>query len=150
VSHDLRVERVFDAAPEVVFDAFIDSDAQLELYADAPDWIVEAECDLRVGGRWSITFGPPGSTPARETNVFRQVDRPRRLVYTSTMTTPNGSTIATDVEVSFDQDDGRTRLTIVQRGFPTAEVRDEFAGGWASILDGLGRVAARATDRSWT
>lgn len=29
-----------------------------------------------------------------------------------------------------------------------ARVRGEFAGGWASILDGLGRaVAARVTDR---
>jgi uncharacterized protein YndB with AHSA1/START domain len=49
VSHDLKLERSFDAAPEVVFDAFIDPQAQKELYADAPDWIVEAECDLRVG-----------------------------------------------------------------------------------------------------
>jgi uncharacterized protein YndB with AHSA1/START domain len=63
VSHDLRQERLYDAAPEVVFDAFTDPDAQKELYADAPDWIVEAECDLRVGGRWTIAFGPPGGTP---------------------------------------------------------------------------------------
>ncbi len=149
MSHDLKVERVFDAAPEVVFDAFTDPDAQKELYADAPDWIVESDCDLRVGGRWTITFGPPGSTPARETGVFQQVDRPRRLVYTSTMRMPNGSTIDTETEVTFDEDDGGTRLTIVQRGFPTAEVRDDFSGGWGSIIDGLGRVvAARTMDRS--
>ena len=49
MSHDLRLERVYDAAPEVVFDAFTDPEAQKELYADAPDWVVEAECDLRVG-----------------------------------------------------------------------------------------------------
>src|SRR6266511_4016172 len=67
VSHNLKLERRFDVAPEVVFDAFTDPQAQKELYADAPDWIVESQCDLRVGGRWSITFGPPGSTPARET-----------------------------------------------------------------------------------
>jgi hypothetical protein len=53
------------------------------------------------------------------------------------------------MEVTFVEQDGRTRLTIVQSGFPTAETRDEFADGWASILDGLGRaVAARVTDRS--
>ena len=149
MSHDLKLERLLDAAPEVVFDAFIDPHAQKELYADAPDWIVDAACDLRVGGRWTIAFGPPGSTPARETNVFQVVDRPRRLVYRSTMTMPDGSSVDTGMEVIFQEQDGRTRLTIVQSGFPTAEVRDEFAGGWASILDGLGRaVAARVTDRS--
>jgi len=149
VRHDLKLERLFDAAPEVVFDAFTDPQAQKQLYADAPDWVVEAACDLRVGGRWSIAFGPPGSTPARETNVFQVVDRPRRLVYSSTMTMPDGSSVDTDMEVTFVEEDGRTRLTIVQSGFPTAEVRDEFAGGWPSILDGLGRVvAARVKDRS--
>jgi uncharacterized protein YndB with AHSA1/START domain len=145
LSHDLRLERVYDAAPEDVFDAFTDPDAQKELYADAPDWIVEAECDLRVGGRWTIAFGPPGGTPARETNVFEVVDRPRRLVYTSTMTMPDGSNVDTRMQVTFQEEGGRTRLTIVQSGFSTPGLRDEFAGGWAGILDGLGRVvAARA------
>jgi uncharacterized protein YndB with AHSA1/START domain len=140
VSHDLRLERTYDAAPEVVFDAFTDPEAQQELYADAPDWIVEATCDLRVGGRWSIAFGPPGDTPARETNVFQVVERPRRLVYASTMAMPDGSNIDTTMEVTFEEEAGRTRLTIVQRGFPTPERRDEFAGGWSSILDRLLRV----------
>jgi uncharacterized protein YndB with AHSA1/START domain len=144
MSHDLRLERVYQAPPELVFDAFTDPDAQKELYADAPDWIVEADCDLRVGGRWTIAFGPPGATPAREANVFRVVDRPRRLVYASTMTMPDGTTIDTSMEVTFQPVDGGTRLTIIQRGFPTPRLRDEFEGGWTSILDGLGRaVTAR-------
>jgi uncharacterized protein YndB with AHSA1/START domain len=148
VSHDLRLERVYDAAPEVVFDAFTDPEAQKELYADAPDWIVEAECDLRVGGRWSIAFGPPGGAPARETNVFRVVDRPRRLVYASTMAMPDGSSIDTRMQVTFEEEEGgRTRMTIVQSGFPTPQLRDQFAGGWASILDGLGRVVSARVAR---
>jgi uncharacterized protein YndB with AHSA1/START domain len=147
VSHDLRLERVLDAGPEDVFDAFTDPDAQKELYADEPDWVVESECDLRVGGRWSISFGAPGREPAREMNVFQVVDRPRRLVYASTMTMPDGSSLDTGMDVVFEEENGRTRLTIVQRGFPTAELRDDFAGGWAGILDGLERVVhARVED----
>jgi uncharacterized protein YndB with AHSA1/START domain len=142
VSHDLKLERVFDAVPEVVFDAFTDPDAQRELYAEAPDWIVRSECDLRVGGRWTIEFGPPGGTPAREVCVFEVVERPRRLVYTSTMTMPSGSSLDTRTQVSFDADDGQTRVTIVQSGFPTAELRDEFLDGWGGILGGLRRVVA--------
>ena len=147
MSHDLRLERVYDAAAEVVFDAFTDPDAQQALYADAPDWIVESECDLRVGGRWSIAFGPPGETPAREMNVFQVVDRPRRLVYASTMTLPDGSSVDTHMQVTFEEEDGRTRLTILQRGFPTPQLRDDFAGGWPSILDGLGRVVSARVGR---
>ena len=148
MSHDLRLERTYDAAPEVVFDAFTDPEAQQELYADAPDWVVESTCDLRVGGRWSIAFGPPGVTPARETNLFEVVDRPRRLVYASTMTMPDGSSLDTRMQVTFEQEhEGRTRLTIVQSGFPTPQLQDEFAGGWAGILDGLGRVVSARVAR---
>lgn len=74
--------------------------------------------------------------------MFQVVDRPRRLVFASTMTMPDGSSIDTLMEVTFQQEHGRTRMTILQRGFPTAGRRDEFAGGWPSILDGLGRVVS--------
>ena len=72
--------------------------------------------------------------------MFQVVDRPRRLVYASTMAMPDGSNIDTSMEVTFEEEAGRTRLTIVQRGFPTPERREEFAGGWSSILDRLLRV----------
>jgi uncharacterized protein YndB with AHSA1/START domain len=140
VNHELRLERVFDAPPEVVFDAYTDPDAQKELYADAPDWIVQSECDLRVGGRWTIIFGPPEGEPAREVNVFEEVERPRLLVYASTMTLPDGSSLDTNMQVTFEPEDGKTRMRIVQSGFPTAEMRDEYASGWASILDALERM----------
>ena len=142
MTHELRIERVFQAAPEVVFDAFTDPEAQRELYADEPDWVVESECDLREGGRWWVSFGPQGTPPARETSVFQLVDRPRRLVYSSSMALPDGSIVDTAMEVVFEQVDGGTRMTIVQRGFETAAARDEFEQGWPSILDGLGRVVA--------
>ncbi|MBV9358747.1 MAG: SRPBCC domain-containing protein, partial [Chloroflexi bacterium] len=68
------------------------------------------------------------------------IDRPRWLVYASSMRLPDGTSVETRMEVTFEEENGRTRLTLVQRGFPTAARRDEFAGGWPSILDALGRV----------
>ncbi len=151
MSQDLRVERVYDATPEVVFDAFTDPEAQKELYADAPDWIVSSAVDLRAGGRWTIEFGPPGGPAALETSVFEVVDRPRRLIYTASMRMPDGTSFDTGVDVRFEEEaPGRTRLTILQTGFPTRELRDEIAGGWPSILDGLGRVVAARPGTSGT
>jgi uncharacterized protein YndB with AHSA1/START domain len=151
MSQDLRLERAYDAAPDVVFDAFTDPEAQKELYADAPDWIVSSAVDLRAGGRWTIEFGPPGGPAALETSVFEVVDRPRRLIYTATMRMPDGTSFDTGVDVRFEEEaPGRTRLTILQTGFPTRELRDEIAGGWPSILDGLGRVVAARPGTSGT
>lgn len=141
MNHELTVERSFAAPPEVVFDAFVDPAAQHDLYADAPDWIVESQCDLRIGGVWRISFGPPGRDPAVEVNVFVEIDRPHRLVYRSTMTLPDGSSFDTAVEVTLAADGDRTRMRIVQSDFPSAELRDSFQNGWGSILAQLERVA---------
>jgi uncharacterized protein YndB with AHSA1/START domain len=146
VTHDLRVERAYDAAPELVFDAFTDPRAQWEMYADEPDWIVRSECDLRVGGRWTIEFGPPAGPPSRETCVFEVVDRPRRLVFRSTMVLPDGSSVDTRTHVTFTWTaGGQTRLTVVQTGFPAADLRGEWTDGWGAILAGLSRVVAART-----
>jgi uncharacterized protein YndB with AHSA1/START domain len=146
VTHDLRVERVYDAAPEVVFDTFTDPEAQQEMYADEPDWIVWSECDLRVGGRWTIEFGPPAGQLSRETCVFEVVERPRLLVFRSTMSMPDGSSLATRTHVTFaGTASGQTLLTVVQTGFRAAGLRDGFAEGWGGILAGLSRVVAART-----
>jgi hypothetical protein len=56
VSRDLRFERMIDARPERVFDAFTSPEGQREFYGqDAPGWIVESRCDLRV-----VTFEARG------------------------------------------------------------------------------------------
>ena len=80
MSPDIRLQRWFEAPPDVVFDAYTDPDAQRALRAGGLDWVVESECDLRVGGEWIIRFGP-SSAPYVERNVFHTVERPHRLVY---------------------------------------------------------------------
>jgi uncharacterized protein YndB with AHSA1/START domain len=140
VIYDLKVQRVFDATPEDVFDAFTDPDAQKEWYQLDPEWTVETECDVRVGGVWKSAWGPPGSKPYRERSVFQVVDRPRRLVMSSTMTMPDGSSLDTKLEITFEEMNGKTRMTIMQSGFPTPESRDAFESGWPGTLERLAGV----------
>ena len=50
MTEPLRIERVIDAPPEVVFETFLTEDGQAAFYGqDDPGWIVESDCDLRVG-----------------------------------------------------------------------------------------------------
>jgi uncharacterized protein YndB with AHSA1/START domain len=83
------------------------------------DWVVESECDLRVGGEWIIRFGP-SSAPYVERNVFHTVERPHRLVYASTTEWPDGSHVESLMEISLQWLDGRTFLTLTLRGSPPA------------------------------
>jgi uncharacterized protein YndB with AHSA1/START domain len=142
MTYSLKLERMIDATPEEVFDAFTDASAQKEWYVDQPGWKVDAGGELRVGGRWEVAFGPAGETPYRESNLFSEVTRPSRLAYTSRFHLPDGSTFDTKITVTFESKDGRTLLTIAQSEFVSEKDRDDHQGGWPGFLDRLERVVS--------
>lgn len=148
MSDDLRFERVIDAAPVVVFDAFTTPGGQETFYGqDDPAWIVESVCDLRVGGVWSVRFGPVESRLYRHQHTFHVIDRPRRLVLATTEFRADGSSFDFTTEFTFADRDGRTLMTMTQTGFPAAELRDEHARGLPNAFDRFERFTRARTGR---
>jgi len=141
VSLDLRFERLIAAQPERVFDAFTDPAGQREFYGtDAPGWVVDSRCDLRVGGVWSISFGPSRDALYHHRHVFEAIERPRRIVLTTTETRLDGSSFETSIEFGFEPRDGGTLMTMVQAGFPDEILRDEHTRGLPNAFDRLERM----------
>ena len=137
MTHELRVERLIDASPEEVFDAYTDPEAQRIWFTILDEgMIVENEVDLRVGGKWVSSWGFSADEMFRETNVFEVVDRPHRLVSRSTGSSPDGQSLDTHGDITFQEQDGKTLMTVVQTGFPTEEMRDFFAEtAWNGAFD---------------
>jgi uncharacterized protein YndB with AHSA1/START domain len=152
MTHELRIERLLDAPPELVFDTLVGPDAQEELYnGQVEGWVLLSwEMDLREGGTWTIVFGPEDGSgePDRLTSVFTEVDRPRRLSYNLSMFVGEwGRTVDSSVTYTFEDRDGGTLLTIVQSGFETKEIRDSYLDGAPGFLDSLERVVASRAAR---
>ena len=128
MSEDIRFAHMIDAAPEVVFDGLTEQGGQEAFYAE-PGWNVESDCDLRVGGLWTVTFGPSQDELYRHDHVFRVIDRPRRLVADTTESRPDASSFEFEIEFLFEDLGGEeTLMTMIQRGVPT-ELRDEHRDG---------------------
>jgi uncharacterized protein YndB with AHSA1/START domain len=141
MTYDVRFARVIDAAAEAVFDAFTQAGGQEAFYGtDDPGWSVETECDFRVGGVWTVNFGPSPREVYRHTHVFRVIDRPHRLLLDTTETRLDGSSFEFETEFTFEAQDGKTLMTMIQRGFPTAELRDEHRVGLPNAFARLGRA----------
>ncbi len=141
MSDDLRFDRVIDAPPVVVFEAFTTPGGQEAFYGqDDPGWIVESVCDLRVGGVWAVTFGPARSPLYRHRHLFQVIDRPRRLVLATTEFRADGSRLNFTTEFTFTDHDGQTLMTMIQTGLPTAELRDEHARGLPNAFDRIERL----------
>ncbi|MEU8818652.1 SRPBCC domain-containing protein [Actinoplanes sp. NPDC048796] len=145
---DMRVTRQLPATPEEVFDAYTDAEKQKIWFSilDEEPGIVEIEVDLRVGGRQTAVWGPSPDALFRETQTFVEIDRPHRLVTDSTGSGPDGTTMTTRIEITFEPHDGGTLMTVVQSGFPAPEIRDFFTGEvWTGALD---RIEAFLTAKS--
>jgi uncharacterized protein YndB with AHSA1/START domain len=143
MTDDVTVARVIDAPRETVFDALTGQDGQEAFYGE-PGWSVESECDLRVGGLWTVTFGPSRDEVYRHDHVFRVIDRPSRLVVDTAESRPDGSSLEFEIEFIFEARDGRTLMTMIQRGLPTAELRDEHRAGVQPALARLEHAIGRS------
>ncbi|SRR6266511_2507213 len=132
---DLRAERVLDAPPDAVFDTHTNPEMWKSLGSDS-------RCDLRIGGLWTIVGGQPGAKPFRQTNRFTKIDRPHQISFASTLVLPDDSVLEREVDATIESlENGRTKMVIVQRGFPSRESRDALVPAFPSIFDGLERLA---------
>ena len=135
---DLRIERLLPATPEEVFDAYTDAEKQKIWFSilDEEPGVVEIEVDLRVGGVQTAVWGPSPDMLFRETQTFLEIDRPHRLVTSSTGGTPDGDTMTTRIEITFEEAEGGTLMTVLQSGFPSEEMRDFFTTyAWVGAFD---------------
>jgi uncharacterized protein YndB with AHSA1/START domain len=135
---DMRMTRLLPATPEQVFDAYTDAEKQKIWFSilDTSPGIVEIEVDLRVGGQQTAAWGPDRDTLFRETQTFLVIDRPQRLVTECTGSSPDGMTMTTRIEMTFEPQGDATLVTVVQSGFPTDELRDFFnEHAWRGAFD---------------
>jgi len=152
MSYELRVERVLNATAEEVFEAYTDAEAAKVWYTLGPDGpdgsIAEITNDLRVGGEWNAAWGDSPERLFRERGVWQVIDRPHRLVMAHTGWTPDGETMDTTIQVTFEDLGGKTRMVVAQSGFPTEEVRDFFSTtAWNGAFERIERYLALRASR---
>ena len=134
----LTVERTLPAPPEQVFDAWLDPEMLMRFMCPGPGMTTpSAVTDPRVGGRFDLIM-KNGADEMPHGGVYREIDRPRRLVFSwESPFSVEGSTVT----LEFRAVSGGTHVTLTHIRFPDAESRDNHERGWGHILDTLARVA---------
>jgi uncharacterized protein YndB with AHSA1/START domain len=134
----LTFERTYRASPERVYRAWTDPDELALWFAPDPTMTIQAELDLREGGRYRVAMGPHVVA-----GVFREIVPQRKLVFTWQWQTEAGAaeTLVT-VEVE-PADDGGTRVRLRHDRFPDEQERTNHEQGWTAILARLAERLAR-------
>jgi uncharacterized protein YndB with AHSA1/START domain len=117
---ELVVTRAVNGPARVVFEAWTRPELFERWWAPKsfPISLLSCELDVRVGGGYRLVFGHEGST-MEFFGRYLEVTPPSRLVWTNDE--GDGETVTT---VTFEDEDGRTRLTVHDR-YPSKEALDE-------------------------
>jgi uncharacterized protein YndB with AHSA1/START domain len=133
----LRIERSYDASPQEVFNAWTNPEVLRRWWAVHPNGTTPiAEVDLRVDGRYRLSMEGPDGERHTVQGEYREVDPPRRLVYSWQWELDAGGLgPASTVTVEFHDEGERTNVVLEHTGLPDAASRDRHAHGWAACMD---------------
>jgi uncharacterized protein YndB with AHSA1/START domain len=134
VKPSLTIKRRFNAPPEKVYAAWTDPKKLGQWMGPTGTQRVEAECDLRVGGRYAIKMVMPDDEH-NVGGVYRAIVPNEKLSFTwAWRSTPERESLVT---VTFKKDGDGTIMTLLHEQFFDEDARDRHNAGWTGTMDKL-------------
>jgi uncharacterized protein YndB with AHSA1/START domain len=120
---EVRMRRVFEAPPELVFDAHTTPSLLRRWYGPAGWEMTVCEIDLQPGGAFRFVTTQPGGREVGQYGAFREVNRPSWLVHTERWEDWDQGEVIVTAEFA---PEGTGTLLTVTTLFPSKEIRDQL------------------------
>ncbi|MBI5290039.1 MAG: SRPBCC domain-containing protein [Chloroflexi bacterium] len=130
---ELVVLRLLDAEPARVFKAFTTPETLKKWLGPRGSKLGGCVLDPRVGGRFRFELEFEGGMSFVLAGEYREFEPARRLAFSWGL---EGEDDDSEVAISFEADDGRTRLRLEHRGLAADEIAQN-EGGWNEFFDRL-------------
>lgn len=143
---ELVIERIFDASRRLVFKAWTDPEHMVHWFGPRGFTSTILKNELRPGGSYRIHMRGPDGDDHWTQGVYREIVEPQRLVMAGSWADSEGNPTRpeTILTLTFEEHDGKTKLTLRQAIFESVTARDAHKGGWTSSLDRLTEYLATA------
>ena len=134
----LVVRKFIQATPERLFTAWTQPEQLKKWWGPESVICVDAEVDLRIGGRYRIGNKLPDGTILWISGEFQVIEPPHKLVYTWRVGAESQPVEL--VAVSFEpRPGGATEVIVVHERISDKTARDRHEHGWLGCLDGLAK-----------
>ena len=137
----LLMERVFDAPRELVWSAWTEPEHFARWYGPHGFTIPTCEMDFRVGGAYSLVMRAPNGFEMANHGVYKEIVPLERFVASMAADVHDETTLTVTLE---ELSDGRTKMTMRQAGWPSAEMAEGAGGGWGQAFEKLAVELAAA------
>lgn len=137
--HSVTIRRSLPASKKTVFAAFESAEKMRKWFSPSPDITLGIkEYDFKVGGTYCIEYlMQDGSGPVLR-GKFLHIVPFERLTFTWYWDEEDPLANAkTTVNISFDEVENSTELTITHSDIPTEEIAKRHIPGWETTLDQL-------------
>lgn len=151
-SEDLVIKRTFDAPQEAVWKAWTDPRHFMRWWGPKEFTSPFCTIDLRVGGKYLACMRSPEGQDYWSTGVYREIVPTKKIVYTDNFADPKGNIVPAShygmqgdwpsellVTVTFEEEGGRTNMTLRHAGIPPETISDCEAG-WGGSFEKLAGV----------
>jgi uncharacterized protein YndB with AHSA1/START domain len=140
VKPSLTLKRRLNAPPQKVYAAWTDPEKILRWFGPDSGHVNDAVTDVRVGGRYAMTFTTEDGERHHVSGVYREVAPNEKLVFTwAWRTMPERESLVT---MEIKPDGTGSLLTLIHEQFFDEPARDRHRNGWSASLDKLANFLA--------
>jgi uncharacterized protein YndB with AHSA1/START domain len=140
---DLKLERVIDVPPELVWEAWTTPEHLKEWFCPRPWRVTEAEIDLRPGGKFRTLMCGPAGEKHDNVGCYLEVVPNRKLVWTDALVEgyrPAAKPFMTAMLLLAPEGSGTRYTAIAMHVDESTRKRHQdmgFEAGWGTVLDQL-------------
>lgn len=147
---ELVVTRMFDAPRQLVWKAWTEPDHFSRWWGPKDFTAPFCQMDFRAGGNYLYCMRSPEGRDYWSTGYYKEIVPMERIVYTDSFSDADGNIVPatnydmgadfpleTVVTVTFDEIDGRTKMTLTHAGLPAGQMKEMTGAGWNESFDKL-------------
>lgn len=149
-TREITITRIFDAPRERVWKAWTDPEMMKKWWGPKNFTAPVIKIDLRVGGTYLYCMRGSDGKDYWSTGVYREIVPMERIVATDSFADEKGNPVPAShygmpgdwpsellVTVTFEDYQGKTKLTLRHVGIPAGQMSDLTEAGWKESFDKL-------------
>jgi len=157
---ELTITRIFDAPHELLWKVWTDPEYTKRWWGPKDFTVPFIRIDLSAGGTYLYCMRSPDGQDYWSTGVYREIVPMERIVATDNFADEKGNIVPAShygmtgvwpnellVTVTFKEQKGRTKFTLLHEGMPPGEMTELAKAGWNESFDKLEKVLEEERSR---